>query len=129
MNKSDRQKVFEKYDGRCAYCGCKLNRGWHLDHIEPIVRNSVYDKDKCKFVSGGTMNHPERDILSNYNPSCQSCNIQKNSFTVEQFRANIQGFINSLNNYNTQYKFAKKYGLVKETNSSVVFYFENFKSK
>lgn len=62
--------------------------------------------------------------LQNYNPSCPSCNIQKNSYTLEQFRENIKQFVNSLNQYPTQYKFAKKYGLVSEIDIEVKFHFE-----
>lgn len=34
----DRQAIFDKYGGRCAYCGCELQKGWHVDHIEAVVR-------------------------------------------------------------------------------------------
>jgi len=124
MKKEERQIVFDKYNGKCAYCGCALNKGWHADHIEPIVRDFVYNKDKQRFQSNGIILKPENENLNNYNPSCPSCNIQKNSYTLEQFRENIQQFVNSLNQYSTQYKFAKKYGLIHETKSEVKFYFE-----
>ena len=112
MNKTERELVFNKYEGKCAYCGCELSKGWHVDHIKPIVRNFI----GCE--------KPENHNLENMNPSCPSCNIQKNSYTLEQFRTNIQYFVDSLNKNITQYKFAKRYGLVKETNSKVKFYFE-----
>lgn len=114
MKAKDREMVFNKYDGKCAYCGVVLSKGWHVDHIEPIVRNW---KD-------GTCEKPQNERIDNYNPSCASCNIQKNSHTLEQFRENIKNFVLSLNKYNTQYKFAKRYGLVEETNIDVKFYFE-----
>lgn len=114
MTKKDRQTIFNKYSGKCAYCGCELIKGWHADHIEPIVRN-WWD---------GTYKKPENETLENYNPSCASCNIQKNSYTLEQFRENIKQFVNSLNQYSTQYKFAKKYGLIQENEIDVKFYFE-----
>lgn len=119
MNKKDREIIFNKYNGRCAYCGVELIKGWHVDHIEPIVRNW---KD-------GTCEKPQNNNLANMNPSCASCNIQKNSFTIEQFRANIKQFVNSLNQYSTQYKFAKRYGLVTEREVDVIFYFEIIKKK
>lgn len=113
-NKNRRQLIFEKYDGRCAYCGCELQKGWHEDHIEPIIRS----------LKDNTCERPENNNIDNLNPSCRSCNIQKNSYTLEQFRRNISQFVNSLNKYSTQYKFAKKYGLVLETEIEVKFYFE-----
>lgn len=124
MNKEIREFIKNKYLNKCAYCGGELSKGWHVDHIKPIVRDSKWNKDKGRFEQLGTCRKPENETLENYNPSCASCNILKNSFTVEQFRINIRQFVNSLNQYNTQYKFAKRYGLITETNTEVKFYFE-----
>lgn len=126
MKAVERQKIFDKYNGRCAYCGCELKKGWHVDHIEPIGRNSKWSKEKGRFEHDGTCRKPERETIDNYNPACASCNIQKNSFTVEQFRTNIANFVKSLNQNSTQYKFAKRYGLVAESGITVVFHFEKF---
>jgi hypothetical protein len=129
MNKSDRLKVFNKYGGRCAYCGCELPvKGWHLDHMEPIGRRWKY-----KTLPNGLATYtrvpngcdfPERDHIDNAMPSCAKCNINKHGDTVEQFRANIAKYLESLNKRMVQYQMAKKYGLVKETGNYVVFYFE-----
>lgn len=35
MTKKDRQKVFDKFGGRCAYTGKPLDDKWQVDHIEP----------------------------------------------------------------------------------------------
>lgn len=126
MTQEVRQRIFDKFSGRCAYCGCELVKSWHVDHIEPIVRNSQWNKNKGRFEQTGTCRKPENKNLDNYNPSCASCNIQKNSYTVEQFRSNIKQFVNSLNQYNTQYKFAKRYGLIEEKDIEVIFYFEKY---
>jgi 5-methylcytosine-specific restriction endonuclease McrA len=115
MNKNERQFIFDKYKGKCAYCGVNLTKGWHADHIKPVVRD---------LKQTGTCKNPQNETLENYNPSCPSCNTQKNSFTLEQFRQNIKNFIDSLNKYNTQYKFAKRYSLLEETGKEVLFYFE-----
>jgi len=119
MRKQDRELIYKKYQGRCAYCGCELPDRWHVDHIKPVVRNP----------RSGIPELPERDNYDNYNPSCPSCNIVKGSITLEQFREHISYFITSLNLYSTQYKFAKKYGLVQETGNPVVFYFETINQK
>ena len=115
--KKHRKTIFDKYGGKWAYCGCALEKGWHVDHIEPIVRNWW----------NGTCEKPENERVENYNPSCASCNIMKSSEGLEAFRVKIANFVNSLNQYNTQYKFAKRYGLVSETQQEVKFYFETFK--
>lgn len=127
MSKGDREKVFNKYGGKCAYCGCELVKGWHVDEIEPVRRNweHVYNETTGfhdKKITGYM--HPERLILENQNPACASCNINKHSMSLEQFRELITGFITSLNRDSTQYKIAKRYGLVQETIKPVVFYFE-----
>ncbi len=126
MKKADRQKIFDKYDGRCAYCGCELVKGWHVDEIEPVRRNHVWDADKRVYKPHPTMpmTHPERMCIENQNPACASCNINKHSDSLEQFRKMITHFITTLNRDNTQYKIAKRYGLVQETNIEVKFYFE-----
>ena len=114
LTKQQRQSIKEKYKGRCAYCGDLLGDRWHADHIEPIVRNWW----------NGTCEHPERNTLANFNPSCPSCNIVKSSMSLDSFRKIIGGFITSLNRDSTQYKFAKRYGLVEESAKEVKFYFE-----
>jgi 5-methylcytosine-specific restriction endonuclease McrA len=128
MKKKERELIFNKYGGKCAYCSCDLEKGWHTDHIEPIVRDFDWNRDKGRYEAIGTCRNPENETLENYNPSCPSCNIQKNSFTIEQFRDNIKQFIQSLNQYSTQYKFAKRYGLISENEIKVEFYFEKIQN-
>lgn len=118
MKASERQQVFNKYGGKCAYCGCELVKGWHVDHIEPLVR---FDK------KDGEYTNKHRNCIDNYNPSCASCNINKHSGSLEDFRQLITGFMKHLNEINTQYKIAKRYGLVSENIKPVVFYFETLK--
>lgn len=155
-----RKIVFNKYGGKCAYCGCELQKGWHIDHIEPMVRKTrtVYqhwkhedtgeviqqneglrsiknkeDYNKWKYVARKEVpdgfRHPERNVLQNMIPACASCNINKHGFSVEDFREMIEGFMKHLNERNTQYKLAKRYGLIQETVKPVVFYFETFKTQ
>lgn len=68
--------------------------------------------------------YSERLVIINQMPSCASCNINKHSMSLEEFRSLIQGFMKHLNELNTQYKIAKRYGLVKENIKPIVFYFE-----
>ena len=114
LTKQQRAELRNKYDGRCAYCGCELSDRWHADHIEPVVRN-WWD---------GTCKNPHNHVLENLNPSCPSCNIVKSSMSLDAFRKVIGGFITSLNRDSTQYKFAKRYGLLEEKEIEVKFWFE-----
>lgn len=144
-----REIVFNKYGGKCAYCGEELQKGWHVDELLPVRRkwkyteanyyhkitgerkkdvisgmdNDDYEWKNSRQVADG-MEHPERMHIDNQMPSCPSCNINKHSDTLEEFRAHISGYVVSLNRDSTQYKVAKRYGLITETNKPVKFYFE-----
>ncbi len=129
VSKTNRAVIFNKYGGKCAYCGCDLQKGWHVDELLPIRRNTVFSKVLHKWVHDGTCEHPERFHIDNQMPSCPSCNINKHSLPLESFRALIQNFTKSLNRDSTQYKIAKRYGLIREVEKPVDFYFETFKPK
>lgn len=128
--KKQREIIFNKFGGKCAYCGEDLVKGWHVDEIEPVRRNHKWNREKRKFEidKNNPMMHPERLHIDNQNPSCASCNINKHGDSLEDFRKLISGFINSLNRDSTQYKIAKRYGLIKEDIKPVVFYYETFNS-
>jgi 5-methylcytosine-specific restriction endonuclease McrA len=147
MKKSDRQIIFDKYDGHCAYCGEPLVKGWHVDELLPCRRNykrvDAHWKHKvtgeiCLSFNGVRRNfddwirvnskqipdgceHPERLVIENQMPACASCNINKHSMSLEEFRLLIEGFMKHLNELNTQYKIAKRYGLVKEEIKPILF--------
>lgn len=148
--KQQRELIFNKYNGRCAYCGTELQKGWHVDEIEPVRRNRKwippqfvhkvtglpkqnkadivynnpdYEWREGRWVADGCI-HPERFNLDNQMPACASCNINKHSSSLEDFRSLIQGFMKHLNEVSTQYKIAKRYGLVTEDIKPIVFYFE-----
>lgn len=156
MKKADRELIFNKYNGKCAYCGEDLQKGWHVDELKPVRRKfkkipahwrhkitkQPIDRNDPLLDNEETMNdyewvnhrqiadgyhHPENLSIDNQMPACPSCNINKHSDTLESFRSLIQGFMKHLNEHNTQYKIAKRYGLVKEHIEPVVFYFEKFK--
>ncbi|KWH27646.1 HNH endonuclease [Burkholderia cepacia] len=126
LTKAQRERLWHKYDGRCAYCGTQLPERWHADHIDPVVR-AVETKrttdGRWKLVSGPPR-HPERDIESNYTPSCAPCNISKGQLPLEEWRKWLAGHVASLNAYHPIYRLAKVYGLIQETGAPVVFYFE-----
>ena len=89
MKKADREFIFNKFGGRCAYCGDQLQKGWHVDEIDPVRRgweylkdehgNGIWDQVKHEWKRKQTVMHPERFNTDNQNPSCASCNINKHS--------------------------------------------------
>lgn len=112
VNKKNRLIIFNKFDGKCAYCGCDLTKGWHVDEVLPIVRstryiigldgNRIWDKKRSDYVTENYLEFPERMHIDNQYPACASCNMLKGSQTLEAFRAIIQNFVNSLNKYTLQ---------------------------
>lgn len=128
ISKKMRQQVLNKYSGRCAYCGCDIQlKGMHVDHMLPIRRSKDYSLTLAKWIDTEP-SHPERDCIENMMPSCASCNINKHRMSIEDFRGMIAGFIRSLNERITQYKIAKRYGLIQETPKEIKFYYETFGS-
>ena len=119
--KIDRQRILNKLGGRCGYCGCEIDvKSMQIDHIVPIYRNCTNEELERLNIVRGTNEY------SNLMPSCKSCNKYKGVFTVEVFRNEMQKQVERLNKYSTNYFFAKKFGLVEETNAPVVFYFEKY---
>ncbi|MBO9598646.1 MAG: HNH endonuclease [Cohnella sp.] len=132
-----RKAIWDKSGGKCWYCGCDLpERGWHADHFEPLgrqpnLKEREYQRNENGRILGWTdtetkrpPSHPERDHIDNLVPACQSCNTAKGMSSIEGFRRTIGQFLKSLNQYVNQYKFAKRYGLITETEQPVVFWFE-----
>jgi hypothetical protein len=68
-NQTKRQKIFKKYEGRCAYCG-EPSALLTLDHVNPEAK-------------GGTWG------LKNLNPACYDCNQAKGDLSLEHFRREI----------------------------------------
>lgn len=119
MNKKLRQQVYDKYNGRCAYCGCDLQKGWHVDHIQPAWRtwDSEDIKLRLKIEKG-------KDELNNYNPSCPRCNKWKSTWSIDQFRGEISMQIERLKRDSSAFRMALDYKLIEETKKEVKFYFE-----
>lgn len=126
MNKLNRQLVYDKFNGHCAYCGeeIKLN-DMQVDHIIPqrsFVQH-VHNKFRIPaFLSHLTpldMNH-----IDNLHPACRVCNKWKSAHDLELFRRELSEQVSRLNSYSTNYRIAKKYGQIQEVVKPIVFYFE-----
>lgn len=123
-----RLMVFNKFNGKCAYCGCELNmnENFQIDHVAPKKRYKVYGGDcydpKWEYGEGSGS-----DELDNLFPCCKSCNCCKNDLTIEQFRYRIEDRLVRLNSLSSEYQIAKRFGLVREIKKEgIVFYFEKF---
>lgn len=104
-----RQKVFEKYNGNCAYCGDVFShiKRMQVDHIIPASK-------------GGS------NSLDNLNPACVICNNYKSALLIEEFRSSIENIREQLCNNYTQINFCFRMGVI-EFKREVIFYFERCK--
>lgn len=113
--KSVREKVHQKYGGRCAYCGQFITyKEMQVDHIEPLyLYEKEYEAGKADWL----------DEEKNLRPACRMCNFYKSTMTLEKFRKNLETMKDRLEK-TFIYRLAKRYGIVEEHNDPVVFYFE-----
>ena len=114
--KKRRIALYEKYNHKCAYCGCHLEyKDMQVDHV-----NSVYANTDLK----QTMTEEEMYGEENLLPACRQCNFYKSTMTLENFRKRIR--ITMMNNLRKDfgYRLALKYGLIVENPKDIVFYFE-----
>lgn len=111
LSKKQRQEIFDRTNGRCGYCGCELQKGWHADHMESFA--SLRWKKK---LDGD---------MDNYMASCPQCNNYKHCMSVEAFRKQLGKQLELCTRHSVNYRFAVKYGLVEEVKKDIVFYFES----
>lgn len=117
-----KNEVYSKFDGCCAYCGSPITlKNMQINHIIPIYRGwADLQLERFKLERG-------TDELINLNPSCRVCNKWKSTWTIEQFRNEIQQQIKRLNERSAGFRIAKTYGLIQEIKREVKFHFENIK--
>jgi len=124
LTRAERQQVYDKYKGHCAYCGCELEyKDMQVDHIVSVYANNYYEMRAKKPISD-ILTNDELNSMENYMPACRQCNFYKSTFDLEAFRTRLSTTLheNLKNNFN--YKLLIKYGLIKENIEPVVFYFE-----
>lgn len=104
--KATRRKVYERYNGRCAYCGEEmLYTEMQVDHLVPLS-------------SYGT------DDLNNLMPACRRCNHYKRANSLEGWRKMLEEIPQKLERDSYIYRVAIDYRLVEPKPHKVVFYFE-----
>lgn len=109
LKKEERLKVYNKYEGHCAYCGKELEyKDMQVDHLVPLKGWDEY----------GT------DDFENLMPSCRRCNHYKRANSLEGWRKMIEEIPQKLERDSYIYRVALDYELVKPELHKVVFYFE-----
>jgi 5-methylcytosine-specific restriction endonuclease McrA len=121
INKKTREEVWEKYGRKCSYCGRDLEyKQLQVDHIKPYWHNLVKEGKDFKRRNKG-----EHEV-ENFNPSCSRCNRWKSTYTIEQFRGEIQKQLERLRRDSSNYRLAFDYGMIGEDNSPILFWFEKY---
>ena len=110
ISKAKREAVYAKYDGRCAYCGRRIEyKDMQVDHFKPL---GAYNEE-----NRGT------DDIENLMPACRMCNHYKRANPLEVFRKLIEEIPRKLRQ-NYIYKVGVAYGNIIENEKPIVFYFE-----
>ena len=129
----DRQKVYEKFNGHCAYCGKVITiKEMQVDHIAP-KRWAHAQKaigrypDIPLYKELETMKNGVDDI-ENLNPSCRRCNHYKRAETLKTFRRMI-GSLHERIRKNYICKVAEDYGIIEVKEWDGKFYFEREEEK
>lgn len=136
--KKQRQVVYDKYEGHCAYCGEEIALKYmQIDHIIPQLNWNVIFKNKVHgaldYMIPYFLIHLTIDDLhhiDNLNPACRVCNKWKNSHHLELFRSKLEAQTKRLRLRSANYRMAIRYGLIEEIKvEKIVFYFEKFIKK
>lgn len=102
-----KEKVFNKYKGKCAYCGIDLVSGWQIDG--------------------------EDDELKNLKPACKDCNTYKRGNKLETFRIYAKKLFNDKIHYlfthKSKMQVAMNMGVITHKEWDGIFYFERVKKK
>lgn len=105
LTKECRRLLHQKFNYRCAYCGCNLAYNeMTADHIHPLEKHGL-------------------DVIENIVPACYECNNFKDHFTLEQFRRNILLLQNTAPYDEITNRIFEKYNL-KNNPHTLTFYFE-----
>lgn len=116
LSKPERQRIYTKTNGHCAYCGREIAlQQMQVDHVIPM---EFYDAYKS---IGQDLND-----IGNLLPACRSCNNYKHALTLDKFRAALERMPDVLARDNVTYRNAVRFGLVTPTPHPVVFYFERY---
>ena len=87
MKKSDREIVFNKFNGLCAYTGKPLGNDWQVDHIQPC-KHTWGEKEKRVNPSVIIGTHE----IDNLYPAIKIINHYKRDSSLEGFRESMMTF-------------------------------------
>jgi hypothetical protein len=125
VKKELREQVYQKYGGRCAYCGQEITiRRMQVDHVIP--KRHYSEQHGCLIVKCRLFTEYGLNDIQNLNPACHSCNNRKSTHPLEEFREEIVAQLSRLRRDSNPFRLAERFGQVKETGEPVVFWFERY---
>lgn len=108
LTASERQQIYEKFGGRCAYCGCEITiKDMQADHVVPLHL-------------GGA------DDISNLYPACRACNHYKSTYTVERFRETVERAYDTQMKCSATFRNLVRFGMIVRPRTDVKFWFERW---
>jgi len=107
----NREEIFAKCGGRCAYCGCEITvKNFQVDHVLPKSR-AHFEREL------------DNDRTDNLLPTCRKCNNFKGPYRLEEYRRELSLQVTRLRK-NAQFDRALRFGQVSINESPIVFHFE-----
>ena len=120
ISEKKRLIVYNKYKSKCAYCGIKLQYiKMQVDHITPKYRGSTHSEIRAYGLEKGT------NDIENLNPSCASCNSSKSTFTVDNWKKQLELKHERLLRDSSSYRILNRFGAIKYKNN-IKFHFEKY---
>jgi len=115
LTKAERLQVYNKYGGRCAYCGREIEyKDMQVDHLVPR-RGWYYDP---RYIDTSWIEN-----FDNKMPSCRRCNHYKRAHSLEVFRDLINKLHTKIRDMYLC-KVAEDYGIITVQEWDGKFYFE-----
>lgn len=127
LPKEIRRKVYEKYNGHCAYCGKEINYNeMQVDHATAFAQEYYANEEKRKRTARMIDDDSINDI-SNLMPSCRACNFYKGGNDIEGLRRKILGQLEHTCKSTFQTRLAMQYNMITYHPWDGKFYFERIK--
>lgn len=122
----DRQKIFEKFGGKCAYSGTDLKDDWQIDHIEPktffqITGKSGQNDDDNLFPCQRIINHYKRGLSLEHFRSWYLGGLHERMKKLPKNPKSKRGIRRKA----YILEVAELFGITEDTPFSGIFYFEN----
>ena len=117
-----REKVYEKYNGHCAYCGNEISiKDMQIDHLIPKRLSHPQGFDSYYFYEG-------LNKIENLMPSCRICNHYKRGYMLEDYRELLLSLHKRIEKIYIV-RVAIRYGLLELKKFDGKFYFEKLDNK